>query len=258
VKLVPPNVHDQPERIMMTPKSRLLTTSRLLTKVSCGLSVAFLAVAFTSTISAVRAQTDVPSWMMVDPISTAVKAVEERLTSLEAKVASIAESFASRQSTDHELCVADDAGARTCISKAQLDRLLKMVQTAAIEPPAKITDRMPASVAESVTEPAKIESSVEAAQLESVQVESAQVEDAQATPAPSAPETHAAVVEEPAQIETTSATVVEAPREAEQAALPQDTINPDSMPTGSIPAPTQGEALVSQPEVEVTTPSTEQ
>ena len=223
---------------MMTAKSGLLT------KVSCGFSVAFLALAFTSGVSAVRAQTDVPSWMMVDPISTAVKALEERLASLEAKVASLAESPASRQST--ELCVADDAGARTCISKAQLDRLLKMMQTAAIEPPAKVTDRMTSSVAESViesvTEPAKVESTVESAE---------------AMPTAPAAETQAAVVEAPAQIETTSPAVVEAPRQAEQAALPEDTINQDSMPTGSIPAPTQGDALVTQPEVEVTTPPTE-
>jgi hypothetical protein len=218
---------------MMTAKSRLLT------KVSCGFSIAFLAFAYTSNISAVRAQTDVPSWMMVDPISAAVKAVEDRLTSLEAKVASVADSLASRPST--EFCVADDTGARTCISKAQLDRLVKMMQTAAIEPPAKTNDRMTTSVAESVTEPAKVET----------------VESAEAMPAAPATEAQAAVVEEPAQIETTTATVVEAPRQAEQAALPEDTINQDSMPTGSIPAPTQGDALVTQPEVEITTPPTE-
>jgi len=39
-----------------------------------------------------------------------------------------------------------------------------------------------------------------------------------------------------------------------EATLPEDTINADSMPTGSIPAPTQGDALVIQPEVEITTP----
>ena len=228
----------------------MTTKSRLLTKVSCGFSIAFLAFAFTSGVSAVRAQTDVPSWMMVDPISTAVKALEERLTSLEAKVASIG-SPASGQST--ELCVADDAGARTCISKVQLDRLLKMMQTAAIEPPAKVNDRMTSSLAESVTAPAKVESAVESAE---------------AMPTAPAAETQAAVVEEPAQIETTTATVVEAPRQveqAEQAALPEDTINQDSMPTGSIPAPTQGDAQgqaegqaqVTQPEVEVTNPPTE-
>src|SRR5262245_28153187 len=107
----------------------MTTKSRLLTKISCGLSVAFLAFAYTSNMSAVRAQSDVPTWMMVDPSSTAVKALEDRLTSLEAKLASLT----SRPST--ELCVADDAGARTCISKAQLDRLLKMMQTAAIDEP---------------------------------------------------------------------------------------------------------------------------
>jgi hypothetical protein len=163
-----------------------------------------------------------------------VKALEDRLTSLEAKVA---ESLASRQSA--ELCVADDAGARTCINKAELDRLLKMVQTAALEPPAKTNDRMTTSVAESVTEPAKVESTVESVE---------------AMPAAPAPEAQAAIVEEPAQIETTTAAVIEAPRQAE---LPEDTINQDSMPTGSIPAPTQGDALVTQPEVEVTTPPTE-
>jgi len=163
--------------------------------------------------------------MMVDPISTAVKAAEERLASLEAKLASVTEQLTARQSTERELCVADDAGARTCISKAQLDRLLKMMQSAAIEPPAQATD----SVA-TLAEPAE------------------------AAPEPTAPETKAAAVEE--KIETTSPAVVEAPRQAEQAAA--ETLEPDSMPTGSIPAPeSQGRAQVTHPEVEITTPSTE-
>jgi hypothetical protein len=204
-----------------------MMSSPFLAKVSRGLSIAFLALAFTSGVSMVRAQTDVPSWMLADPISDAVKAVEARIASLEAKVASVAESLTSRESRDHELCVADDAGARTCISKAQLDRLFKMMQAAAIEPPAKDTDRVTDSVA-ALVEPAEA--------------------------APAAPETKASAVEEPAKIETT--TVVEAPRQAEQAAL--DTPEEDSMPTGSIPAPeSQGRAVVTHPEVEITTPSIE-
>jgi hypothetical protein len=202
--------------------------SRLLAKVSRGLSVAFLAVAFTSGVSMVRAQSqsDVPTWMMVDPISTAVKAVEERITGLEAKLASVTEQLAARQSAEHELCVADDAGSRTCISKAQLDRLLKMMQAAAIEPPAQATNSVAA-----LPEPAE------------------------AAPEVSAPETKAAAVEEPAKIETTTA--VEAPRQAEQAAV--QTLEEDSMPTGSIPAPeSQGRALVTHPQVEVTSPPAEQ
>jgi hypothetical protein len=202
-----------------------MMSSPLLVKVSRGLSIAVLALAFTSGVSMVRAQTDVPTWMMVDPISTAVKAAEERLASLEAKLASVTEQLTARQSTERELCVADDAGARTCISKAQLDRLLKMMQSAAIEPPAQATD--------SVTALPEL-----------------------AEPAPFAPETKAAAVEEPAKIETTSPAVVEAPRQAEQAAA--ETLEPDSMPTGSIPAPeSQGRAQDTHPEVEITTPSTE-
>jgi hypothetical protein len=204
-----------------------MMSSPFLAKVSSGLSIAFLALAFTSGVSMVRAQTDVPSWMLADPISDAVKAVEARVASLEAKVASVAESLTSRQSPEHQLCVADDAGARICISKAQLDRLLKMMQAAAIEPPAKDTDRVTNSVA-ALVEPAEA--------------------------APAAPETKASPVEEPANIETTTA--VEAPRQAEQAIL--DTPEEDSMPTGSIPAPeSQGRAVVTHPEVEITTPSTE-
>src|SRR5262249_60616039 len=175
------------------------TKSRLLTKISCGLSVAFLAFAYTSTVSTVRAQSDVPTWMMEDPISTTVKALEDRIAGLEAKISSLT----SQRSADHELCVADDAGARTCISKAQLDRLLKMMQTAAIDEPAKTADRL--TVSESVTEPTKVESTVESVEA-----------------APAAPvvetqvvETQAAVVEEPAQIETTTAAIVEAPRQAQ-------------------------------------------
>ena len=201
-------------------------SSPFLAKVS-GLSIAFLALAFTSGVSMVRAQTDVPSWMLADPISDAVKAVEARVASLEAKVASVAESLTSRQGPEHQLCVADDAGARICISKAQLDRLLKMMQAAAIEPPAKDTDRVTSSVA-ALVEPADA--------------------------APAALETKASAGEEQAKIETT--TVVEAPRQAEQAAL--DMPEEDSMPTGSIPAPeSQGRAVVTHPEVEITTPSTE-
>jgi hypothetical protein len=206
-------------------------------RVSCGLSIAILALAFTSSVSTVRAQTDVPSWMLADPISDAVKALEERLTSLEAKVASVSESITSRPSAEHQLCVADDAGNRTCIDKAQLDRLLRMMQAAAIEPPAQVADSVTTSVAATAPAPAE--------PVEAVA---------------SAPETKAS--EEPSRIETTDATIVEAPpqdAQAAQAALAQETLDQDSMPTGSVPASAEsdGRALVIHPEVEITTPPTE-
>jgi hypothetical protein len=199
-----------------------MMSSPFLAKVSRGLSITFLALAFTSGVFPVRAQSDLPSWMLADPISDAVKAIEARVASLEAKVASVAESLTSRQSTEHELCVADDAGARTCISKALLDRLLKTMQASAMEPAAQATN----SVA-------------------------GLVEPAESVPAASAPETNPAA-EQPAKIETTTA-VVSAPRQAEQS--PAETLEQDSMPTGSIPAPeSQGRAMVTHPVVAITIP----
>jgi len=164
--------------------------------------------------------------MLADPISDVVKTVEARLVSLEAKLASFTDTLTSKQGPEHQLCAADDAGVRTCISKAQLDGLLTMMQAATIEPPAKDTDRVTKSVAD-VIEPAEA--------------------------ATAAPETKASAVEEPAKMETTTA--LEAPRQSGQAAL--DTREEDSMPTGSIVPESQGRALVTHPEVEITTPSTE-
>src|SRR5437667_9767481 len=104
---------------MMTAKTPLRA------KVCCGLSIALLALSFTSGVSTVRAESEAlaPSWreMIVAPIMDAVQSVETRLTSLEATVASFAGSFTSRQITAQELCVADEGGAQTCISNAQLD-----------------------------------------------------------------------------------------------------------------------------------------
>jgi hypothetical protein len=182
----------------------------LLAKVSCGLSIAFLALAFTSGVSAVRAQSDdpAPSWreVLVDPILDAVKAVEDRLTNVEAKVTWFGQAFTSRQITAHELCVADDAGARTCISKAQLDGLLRMMQAAAIEQPARVTE--PKGVVEPV----------------------------EAVPAP-ATDTKASALDEAAENKTAIA-AVGAPRPAAvsaQAALKEDTLEQNSVHAHSAP-----------------------
>ena len=72
--------------------------------------------------------------IFVDPIVTAVKGLEQRLTSLEGTIALLANSFSSQHISVRELCVSDDSGAQTCITKAQLDRLLlKVVAEAAVE-----------------------------------------------------------------------------------------------------------------------------
>jgi hypothetical protein len=212
VKIGATNIQYQPECIMMTAKTPFLT------KVSCGLSIALLALALTSHISPVRAQTDAlaPTWleMFVNPIADAVKALGERLSSLEAKVAASGLSFTSRQITAHELCLADDEGGRTCINKAQLDGLLKTMQTAAIDESATVTN--------SVTKQAELLS---------------------AAPAMGA---KASGLERPVEIETTGVTD-DATRRA--AVDWQDELEED----GVFPT-TSGRALVSHPDVEINLP----
>ena len=75
--------------------------------------------------------------IFVDPIVTAVNGLERRLTNLEGTLALFASSFSSRHISARELCVSDDSGAQTCVTKAQLDRLLlKIVAEAELEQPA--------------------------------------------------------------------------------------------------------------------------
>ncbi len=70
--------------------------------------------------------------MIVDPIMKAVHGLDERLAGLEVSVGGMAESLSSRRVVARMLCVADESGAETCITKAQLDSLLSGVSRAEI------------------------------------------------------------------------------------------------------------------------------
>ncbi len=63
----------------------------------------------------------------IEPLTKLVSGIEERVANLEASMATFANAFTAKRITAQELCVADDNGAQTCISKAQLDALLKSV-----------------------------------------------------------------------------------------------------------------------------------
>src|SRR5215470_11461986 len=75
--------------------------------------------------SAVRAA-DPPILQSIvfDPIAQIVLRVEQRVADLQAAFSTFAESFTSDRIVAQQLCVADDSGAQTCISKRQLDALL--------------------------------------------------------------------------------------------------------------------------------------
>jgi hypothetical protein len=83
--------------------------------------------------------------MVLMPAKT-VSALEQRVIYLEETVAALTESW--QHINTHRLCVSDDSGAETCISKAQLDALLihfaqaklsepPVAQEAAVAPPAE-------------------------------------------------------------------------------------------------------------------------
>jgi hypothetical protein len=73
--------------------------------------------------------------MIVDPIMKAVQGLEARVTGLEATVGAMSEAFSSRRVVAQVLCVSDEAGSQTCITKAQLDILLNRIARAEISQP---------------------------------------------------------------------------------------------------------------------------
>ncbi len=94
---------------------------------SCNVfGLALLALSVTAGGSAVRA--DDPSTLqssVFEPLTKIVLSIEQRVAELEATVAAFAGSFSAEHIATRQLCVADDSGAQTCITKAQLDALLK-------------------------------------------------------------------------------------------------------------------------------------
>jgi hypothetical protein len=131
----------------------------LLARLSGGLSLAVLAAAFSfGGPSAVRAADEevlTPALLelIVNPIVKTVEGLQQRLTHLEASVGGWADSLMARRAVVHEICLADDNGAQTCISKEQLDALIRKVALAEIaEPVAPAAQANSAAAAEPVVE----------------------------------------------------------------------------------------------------------
>jgi hypothetical protein len=119
----------------------------LLGRLCCGLSMVVLALAVSLDTSRVVRAEDADDLiislqgMVVDPIMKTVQGLEARLASLESTIGTMADSFSSRRIAAQVLCVADDTGAQTCITKAQLDMILNGIARAEItQPPAAVTE----------------------------------------------------------------------------------------------------------------------
>jgi hypothetical protein len=131
-----------------------LGSASLFGRLCCGLSMAVLTLAVSlDGVRSVRAEDtgDLMSSlqeMIVDPIMKTVHGLEQRLTSAEATIGSFAESFTSRRVAAQILCVSDETGAQTCITKAQLDSLLSVVAHAEISQPSVMPTEAKASPSE--------------------------------------------------------------------------------------------------------------
>ena len=125
---------------MKTMRSRFLSSSAAIA------TAAILAFSFTFGSQVVRA--DDPGAlaspgqeMALVPVKT-IDALEQRVKYLEKSVADLTESW--QHINTHRLCVSDDSGAETCITKAQLDSVLSKEAHAEISQPA-VTEEANAS-----------------------------------------------------------------------------------------------------------------
>jgi hypothetical protein len=125
-------------------------SASLFGRLCCGLSMAVLALAVSLDGSrSVRAEdaddlTSLLQEMIVDPIMKTVQGLEARMTGLEATVGAMADSFTSRRVVAQVLCVSDETGSQTCITKAQLDVLLSGIARAEIGQPPVVATEAPA------------------------------------------------------------------------------------------------------------------
>ena len=212
-----------------------MTMSRksLLRRLYCGISVAalLLALSFDGSRSARAADPDALTPLLetiVTPIITTVQGVERRLSSLEDTVGAFADSFTSRRVVAQMLCVSDESGAQTCITKDQLDSLLKRVAQAEISQPS------------------------DAAASSGAHAEVAQPSDAAEISQPSDAVTEASAQPPAESVESVIATDPAPPAPAN---VQGSILLPDQGPeyTGTVKTASSGAAVVLHPEIEIST-----
>jgi hypothetical protein len=186
--------------------------------------LALLALSVTSGGSAVRAAGDSVSLesLALEPIAKVVSGIEQRVAVLETSIAAFAQSFTAKRIAAQELCVADDSGAQTCITKGQLDALLKGAMRTAQAPATE-----PAAAAETTAQAASTiehEHAPAAASCTEKCVAPAAAMAASPSETPAAAEASAALVKEtvPAAEQPAAAVKESAPAEGRIAAPPAE------------------------------------
>jgi hypothetical protein len=115
----------------------------LLVRTSTTAAAALLALALggTPTVRAADSESfSAPDQEMVQVSAKSLEAMEKRIAYLEETINSLTESW--QHINTHRLCVADENGAETCVTKAELDALLvsQPRATEAAPPPAVVED----------------------------------------------------------------------------------------------------------------------
>ena len=175
---------------------------------------------------------------------------ESKIQAVEASVALFAGSFTTHELNTRQLCVSDETGAQTCITKAQLDALLARMPQAAAAEPATLATEAPAAVVgttavetESLVSPASEPETLDRNEKDSAPVEAAVEETPAAAQVTELPESgskedSSAAIDLPAG----ETIIVVAP---EPAATPTEAIQQDVTPRDQEPATTG--SLTSEP-----------
>jgi hypothetical protein len=226
---------------------------------SGALAIALLAFTFSGS-HVVRAQdpevsTPSLSEMVFAPIMKAVEGIEQRLSNMEATWGLFKASFSSDHMVTRQLCIADESGAQTCITKAQLDVVLASMTRA--EAPAPTETIKTETIKEAATETPVVEPAIVA----EAEAEPELAAQSSADPVVSAEPVVLAepvvsaepvVLAEPIVSTEPVVNAAEAttPTITEQVEVKLENSEPEH--TGSLPEP--GAARISYPEVEVTIP----
>jgi hypothetical protein len=209
----------------------MMSRKSLLRRFCCGIFVAalLLAISFDGSRSARAADPDALTPLLetiITPIITTIQGAEHRLSVLEGTLDAFADSFTSRRVVAQTLCVSDESGAQTCITKAELDFLLKRVAQADISQPSDV------------------------AVSSGIHAEVAQPLDTTEVDQPSDPVTEANALPAAGSVESVNATEPPppAPTSVQASVLLSDQ---DPEYTGTVTTSSSGAAVVLHPEIEI-------
>jgi hypothetical protein len=196
--------------------------------------------------------------MVFSPIMNAVQGMQQRLSNLESSVAALSADVTSQRVASRQVCLADDSGAQTCITKAQLDTLLRVQAQTDIPQPAASEVAVPSASPDD----AQAENAAQATSESEPSIVAADAAREESTPAepavPASSEPESAWNETPQEQQPAQAEIdLPAPAATASAAVEASPAAATSMETAEVdPAVPAQRAEIAQPEPVPTAEST--